>query len=1736
MAAVQRDLRRVRRGNRRLQSGEDDEEVVFGLVGNADPQIAGLYFASVALGSPPQLFNVQVDTGSDLLWVACQPCLKCATRSQVAPLNPPFNASQSSSNHLLPCATRDCPRYHLSDNVLRGCPSPAVAAAAAVPAATCLYMLRYADGSASVGVLMRDVLHLPWTPSEQPVPRGEGGVAGVARRTSGNQLPGESGESGNTSELNIVEPRRIGQEVVAQRAAPSSSSGGAANNGDEAQGSSVPANSGAETQGSSANASSSGTKYRPVVTFGCGFNQSGNLLDGPLTVDGVMGLGRGASSLLAQLGAQHALPHAFAHCLGGPEGGGALFLGRVSSVGALSGVRGVWQQTALWDKPDSTQYMIGLAGIAVAGVPIAWQPAVTTSTPAAAAARDAEAAAAAAAPAAAPRPNQLLACCASRQHHRLGIASGTSLTYLPDPLYQTLTAALVQAIDLPLLAFAQTEGHFCYNLGDGRLPWPRARYLFPDLTLTFGTGARMVLPPENYILLLATTAGFEVPCIAWQSAGPDSSLAVLGDLALRNLLVEFDVEANTVRWLPSQCSQILHSAAQTTDPIDAAAAAADTAATAAEAFPESSDWLASLIPGLAGSAANPNQGGPSLAFRNMAVRFRARLWRRRGSGETGDSSSDALAPAGARLIGGEADTKLRDEKSAARVRSLRLWGLVLLAGLTIGALSWLLATAIVEFFELLYALNDTLLGAHDAVRVPFSRVLVASLLMALIQAALVGLAAVLTVNVAPLANGSGVPEIKGFLNGNSIPGFFELRTTVVKFLGLVLVVAAGMPVGREGPMAHIGAGDRDEQRAFVTYGGAAGVAAAFKAPIGGVLFMFEEVSSFWSTEATFKSFVSATISTLVIVLLVEAMAGIVTYEAFLLFVLNPVTISWTAKDVGPFLLLGVLGGLLSRLYTVLSLKVLRARRTETWRRRKAVKIIDAAVSALVVSLLFHLLPAMSPCISLPPPSASAPAAPPSSHSTAAVTAHVSFSPTRHAAESATASAAPYDCPAGHYNELATLLLRGEEGAVKHLMGDTEDAVTARVFPAGVVGVFLIAYSLLAASISGLAVPSGQFIPQLLYGAALGRLFGMGLHAALPEQFAQPSIYAHVGSAACLAGYTHLTISLAAVAQLLGNSYDEVVLSIKRSPSCRTSLQLTPLSSAPLLLPPPLFSIGVAKAVAQLLGRSKNEVVLSIKKILFLPPNPMSSRPATLFSNIAVAKAVAQLLGRSCDEVVLAIKKVPFLRPNHASHILLFLPPPAYHHSIGVAKAVAQLFGHSYDEVVLAIKKIPFLQDKPHARHQGLLARHLMDRHVAQLREMETPSLVRAALMGCLSPALMVVDAEGGLKGVAEVLLELTEIMDPFPFQVPLCTPILRVFPLMRKLNLTYVCVVDSTGQPAGLITRAHLIDAKPVHASVTTWGHFGLPSFRLSRRFSSFSSRPSVASLTPEATQAARDRAARILAALDPDALAMGDTVQQQAEATERVNLASMLAAMDSVRHLYRQPGSEHDLGRMEGRGEGTDGQEGRGVEGEEGVRGSERGGGERRGAREGQRRWAGGVSPRERWRKAVRLVVESLRAQAAAAALAAAARSQRNLSLMPAASAGVGGGAGATAEGAAGREVSAAGGARGKQDPGVASRWRDGGGGAGAREVFGGGGSGRQGGKDVKREGMGGQEKAGEERGGPPVRHVHWGEKEGMGGRLVPSLVDDGGAVREDGAAEGDDVLVVREDAGEGEEERERE
>lgn len=114
----------------------------------------------------------------------------------------------------------------------------------------------------------------------------------------------------------------------------------------------------------------------------------------------------------------------------------------------------------------------------------------------------------------------------------------------------------------------------------------------------------------------------------------------------------------------------------------------------------------------------------------------------------------------------------------------------------------------------------------------------------------VALALWLVRRFAPDAAGSGIQEIEGAL-GELRPVRWR-RLLPVKFVGGLLSLGSGMVVGREGPTvqmgAHLGAMarellrlPRDAAHALIAAGSAAGLTAAFNAPLSGVLFVIEEM-------------------------------------------------------------------------------------------------------------------------------------------------------------------------------------------------------------------------------------------------------------------------------------------------------------------------------------------------------------------------------------------------------------------------------------------------------------------------------------------------------------------------------------------------------------------------------------------------------------------------------------------------------------------------------------------------------------------------------------------------------------------------------------------------------------------------------------------------------------------------------------------------------------------------------
>jgi chloride channel protein, CIC family len=175
------------------------------------------------------------------------------------------------------------------------------------------------------------------------------------------------------------------------------------------------------------------------------------------------------------------------------------------------------------------------------------------------------------------------------------------------------------------------------------------------------------------------------------------------------------------------------------------------------------------------------------------------------------------------------------------------------------------------------------------------------------------LIAVLVLHVFPLARGSGVNQTKAALYIYN--GYIPLRTAIGKFLTAALAIGSGQSLGPEDPSLQIGAGlasalgrklhlSRDRMRLIAPVGAAAGLAAAFNAPISAVLFVIEEVIGRWSA-GILGSVVLSAVSSVVIMRLFLGSES--------LFRIPPVELThpW---ELLAYAILGVAGGLASLVF------------------------------------------------------------------------------------------------------------------------------------------------------------------------------------------------------------------------------------------------------------------------------------------------------------------------------------------------------------------------------------------------------------------------------------------------------------------------------------------------------------------------------------------------------------------------------------------------------------------------------------------------------------------------------------------------------------------------------------------------------------------------------------------------------------------------------------------------------
>lgn len=124
----------------------------------------------------------------------------------------------------------------------------------------------------------------------------------------------------------------------------------------------------------------------------------------------------------------------------------------------------------------------------------------------------------------------------------------------------------------------------------------------------------------------------------------------------------------------------------------------------------------------------------------------------------------------------------------------------------------------------------------------------------------------LIVTLEPMSAGSGIPQVKG-----AILGALKMhwgRILAGKLVGGTLAIGAGLSLGREGPSVQMGAvigqglsrflgRTRMEERYLMTSGASAGLAAAFNAPLAGVVFSLEELHKNFSSTIVLPAIAAA---------------------------------------------------------------------------------------------------------------------------------------------------------------------------------------------------------------------------------------------------------------------------------------------------------------------------------------------------------------------------------------------------------------------------------------------------------------------------------------------------------------------------------------------------------------------------------------------------------------------------------------------------------------------------------------------------------------------------------------------------------------------------------------------------------------------------------------------------------------------------------------------------------------
>jgi chloride channel 7 len=419
--------------------------------------------------------------------------------------------------------------------------------------------------------------------------------------------------------------------------------------------------------------------------------------------------------------------------------------------------------------------------------------------------------------------------------------------------------------------------------------------------------------------------------------------------------------------------------------------------------------------------------------------------------------------------------------------------------------------------------------------------------------------------------------------------YFQVQTLIVKFLSCAFAVGCGMPVGYEGPMIHLGslvaAGmsqfksatfecslpcfsrfrNSEDRRNFISAGAAAGIASAFGAPVGGLLFAMEEVSSFWKNTLSWQVFFCCMTATFTTDLLNSSFHGFKYKNDFGLF-----KTKFTSKDlvavnviaVLPSVLMGIGGGVLGSAFTHTNIFMNRARKNFMASIKNKgtcnfLRVLEPVIILIIMSTIHVYLPGMLGCTPVDciynvnanttlgdmmlDASAANECYPTDSNNSRVELNLVSY------------TCGYTDTPLndnltqfhrkGAYSESATLFFGTGEQAVYHLFSK----YTHRQFSYAAMSTMLVIYFFMGCWAAGTSIACGLVVPMLLIGGLYGRMVGclfvdqFGIQTNKYWAWMDPGAFALLGSVSFFGGVTRLTMSLTVIMVEITNDIHQLLL-------------------------------------------------------------------------------------------------------------------------------------------------------------------------------------------------------------------------------------------------------------------------------------------------------------------------------------------------------------------------------------------------------------------------------------------------------------------------------------------------------------------------------------------------------------------------------------------------------------------